>query len=93
MKPKSPVWVVIRAHYCDGPIFAWSLKRHNNLFYGRPIMDKHIGFDIDSNKTIACVVQNGRKDRFTTLRTDIGQMKTFLQKERKNGERLHLTFY
>ena len=30
-------------------------------------MDKYIGFDIDSNKTVACVVQKGQKDRFTTL--------------------------
>ena len=30
-------------------------------------MDKFIGFDIDSNKTVACVVQKGPKDRFATL--------------------------
>jgi len=55
-------------------------------------MDKYIGFDIDSKKTVACVVQKGKKDRYTTLKTDIGQMKKFLQRLRQNGEKLHLTF-
>jgi len=55
-------------------------------------MDKYIGFDIDSNKTIACVVQKGKKDMYTTLKTDIGQMKNFLQKQRQDGEKLYLTF-
>jgi len=55
-------------------------------------MDKYIGFDSDSNKTIACVVQKGQKDRYTTLKTDIEQMKKFLKKQRRPGERLHLTF-
>ena len=27
-------------------------------------MDKYIGFDIDSKKTVACVVQKGEKDRY-----------------------------
>ena len=55
-------------------------------------MDKYIGFDIDSKKTIACVVEKGKKDRFTTLKTDIEQMKDFLQKQRKPDANLHLTF-
>jgi hypothetical protein len=55
-------------------------------------MNKYIGFDIDSKKTIACVVEKGKKDRFTTLKTDIGQMKDFLQKQRKPDAKLHLTF-
>jgi len=55
-------------------------------------MDKYIGFDIDSNKTIACVVQKGEKDKFTTLKTDIEKMKKFLQNQQKPGEKLHLTF-
>lgn len=54
-------------------------------------MQKYIGFDIDGKKTIACVVQKGKKDKFTTLKTDIEQMKNFLQKQRKPGEKLHLT--
>jgi len=40
-------------------------------------MDKYIGFDIDSKKTIACVLQKGQKEKFTTLKTDIEQMKKF----------------
>jgi transposase len=55
-------------------------------------MDKYIGFDIDSKKTVACVVQKGQKDRFATLKTDIEQMKKFLQSQRRLGEKLHLTF-
>jgi len=55
-------------------------------------MDKYIGFDIDSKKTIACVVQKGQKDKFTTLKTDIEQMKKFLQNQREPGGKLHLTF-
>jgi transposase len=55
-------------------------------------MNKYIGFDIDSNQTIACVVQKGQKDKYTTLKTDIGQMKNFLQKQQQDGERIHLTF-
>jgi len=55
-------------------------------------MDKYIGFDIDSKKTIACIVQKGQKDKFTTLKTDIEQMKKFLQNQREPGGKLHLTF-
>ena len=33
-------------------------------------MDKYIGFDVDSKKTVACVIQKGEKDRYTTLKTD-----------------------
>ena len=33
-------------------------------------MDKYIGFDIDSKKTVACIVQKGEKDRYTTFKTD-----------------------
>ncbi len=68
------------------------MKRPNNLFYRRLTMDKYIGFDIDSKKTVACVVQKSKKDKYTTLKTDIGQMKKFLQKLRQDGEKLHLTF-
>jgi len=34
-------------------------------------MDKYIGFDIDSKKRVACVVQKGRTDRYTTFKADI----------------------
>jgi hypothetical protein len=55
-------------------------------------MDKYIGFDIDSKKAVACVVQKGQKDRFTTLKTDIELVKKFLQKQHCSDEKLHLTF-
>ena len=55
-------------------------------------MDKYIRFDIDSKKTVACVVQKGEKDRCTTFKTDIGQMTSFLQQQRRSGEKLNLTF-
>jgi hypothetical protein len=45
-------------------------------------MDKYIGFDVDSKKTIACIIQKGGRDRYTTFKTDIGQMKSF----RRYGE-------
>ena len=32
-------------------------------------MDKYIGFDVDSNKTVACVIQEGKKDVYQTLPT------------------------
>ena len=32
-------------------------------------MDKYIGFDIDCKKTVACVVQNGKKNIYATFLT------------------------
>ena len=55
-------------------------------------MDKYIGFDIDSKKTIACVVQNGEKDRFAKIDSDIESMKKYLKQEREDGSKIHLTF-
>ena len=53
---------------------------------------KYIGFDIGGNKIAACVVQQGQKDRYTTLSTDLAQMQQFLQQQRQDGSPLHLTF-
>ena len=39
-----------------------------NLYYRRLIMDKYIGFDIDSKKTIACVVQRGKKRQIHNIK-------------------------
>ena len=55
-------------------------------------MDKYIGFDIDNKKTVACVIQEGKKDSYSTIRTDIEQMKSFLRQQRTPGDKLHLTF-
>jgi len=65
---------------------------HNNLYYRRLTINKYIGFDIDSKKAVACVAQKGKKDRFTTLKTGIEQMKNFLQKWRKPNAKSHPTF-
>ena len=55
-------------------------------------MDKYIGFDIDSNKTVACVVQNGKKDLYATIGSDIGSMRKFLQQQKHDLGKVHLTF-
>jgi len=93
MKPEPPVSVMIRARLTAQSFFVVPQSAgHNNLYYRRLLMDKYIGFDIDDNKTVACVVQKGKKDRFTTIKTEIAQMKQFLCDQRKGGEKLHLTF-
>ena len=55
-------------------------------------MDKYIGFDIDCNKTVACVVQNGKKDFYATIGSDIESMKKFLQQQKQDIGKVHLTF-
>ncbi len=55
-------------------------------------MDKYIGFDIDSQKTVACVVQNGKKDLFETFPSNLKAMKNFLKKHQQRYAKLHLTF-
>ena len=54
----------------------WSLReRHKNLLpQEAPMKDKYIGFDIDSKKTVACVIQQGRKDLYATFPTDLTRM-------------------
>jgi transposase len=53
---------------------------------------KYIGFDIDSKKTAVCVVQQGHKDQYTNLPTEIAAMQEYLQSLREPGTQLHLTF-
>ena len=53
---------------------------------------KYIGFDIDSKKTVACVVEAGRKDRYHTLKTDLQEMRQYLQQQRQDNYQGHLTF-
>ena len=55
-------------------------------------MNKYIGFDIDSKKTVACVVEKGKKERFATIRADIPVMRRYLQQQKCGGYQLHLTF-
>jgi len=55
-------------------------------------MDKYIGFDIDSKKVIACVVQKGQKEMYSTIGADVKSMRKYLQKQKADGSRVHLTF-
>jgi transposase len=55
-------------------------------------MDKYIGFDIDSKKTVACVVQKGKKEVYATMGSDVQSMRNFLKAQKADGSRVHLTF-
>ena len=55
-------------------------------------MDKYIGFDIDTVKTAVCVIQNGKKEKFYTLSSEIEAMIQFLKKQQHPDTHLHLTF-
>ena len=56
------------------------------------ITEKSIGFDIDNKKTIACVVQKGRRERSATLPSKVEAMPEFLQQEKGKDRQVHLTF-
>ena len=45
-------------------------------------MDKFIGFDVDHKHTLACVTQAGRPERYTKLRTEVGQLRECRQARR-----------
>ena len=55
-------------------------------------MDKYIGFDVDSKKTVACVIEDGKKDVYQTLPTDPEAMRQWLGKQRNGKAKLHSTF-
>jgi len=55
-------------------------------------MDKYIGFDIDCNKTVACVIQKGKKDLYATIGADIESMKNFLAQQKYADGKMHLVF-
>jgi transposase len=56
-------------------------------------MDKYIGFDVDSKKTVACVIEKGQKDLYATLATDPAEMRRWLREQGQGGKhKLHLTF-
>ena len=55
-------------------------------------MDKYIGFDIDDKKTIACVIEQGKQERYQKLDTDIKAMRTYLKQQKTTDCRIHLTF-
>ncbi|MFA5659365.1 MAG: IS110 family transposase [Oscillospiraceae bacterium] len=55
-------------------------------------MNKYIGFDIDSNKTVACVVENGKNDIYQTIGPDVQSMRQFLLNQKQPGYKIHLAF-
>ena len=55
-------------------------------------MDKYIGFDIDVKKTVACVVQDGKRDFYATFKSDIESMSKFLRQQRQSARKVHLAF-
>jgi transposase len=55
-------------------------------------MDKYIGFDIDDKKTVACLIEKGKKERYQKLQTDIKSMRKYLEQQRTGDSKLHLTF-
>lgn len=55
-------------------------------------MNKYIGFDIDCKKTVACVVQNGNKNLYATIGSDIESMRKFLAQQKHDSGKIHLVF-
>jgi len=55
-------------------------------------MNKYIGLDIDCKKTVGCVIEAGRGDRYVTINSDIGSMSRFLRSEKRNGYRVEVVF-
>jgi len=55
-------------------------------------MNKYIGLDMDSKKTVACVIQEGQKDRYATLGSDVSSLRQFFREQRMSGGRVHAAF-
>jgi len=55
-------------------------------------MDKYIGFDIDCKKVVCCVIQQGKREMYSTIGSDIGSMQRFLHQQRLDGSKVHLVF-
>ena len=55
-------------------------------------MNKYIGFDIDCNKTVCCVVESGKNELYQTIGSDIAAMKKFLISQKQQGYKTHLAF-
>ena len=51
-------------------------------------MSKYIGFDMDSKKTVCCVVEAGQKDKYRTIGPDVKSMRKFLKAEKQGGYRV-----
>ena len=55
-------------------------------------MKKYIGMDIDNKKIICCIVQQGKKDRYMTIRPGVSAMRGLLCQEKADGSQVHLVF-
>lgn len=55
-------------------------------------MEKYIGMDIDNKKIICCVIQQGKKDRYQTIRPGIAAMRGLLRQEKADDSKVHLAF-
>jgi len=55
-------------------------------------MDKYIGLDMDSKKTVACVIQEGQKDQYATIGSDVNSIRAFLLQQKSRGCRVHAAF-
>ena len=55
-------------------------------------MDKSMGFDVDHKHTVACILQAGRPDGYSKLKTEVSVLRAWLQTQRCPGDRLRLTF-
>ena len=74
------------------PELTWSSCGRHNLLNRRLLMDKYIGFDIDSKKVSVCVVEAGKKEHYATIGPDAGSMKKFLLSQKEDGVRLNLAY-
>ncbi|MEJ5260705.1 MAG: hypothetical protein WHS88_11005 [Anaerohalosphaeraceae bacterium] len=55
-------------------------------------MNKYIGLDMDSKKTVACVIEDGCPDRYYTLGREVDCLRRFLRSERTAGFRVEAAF-
>jgi len=55
-------------------------------------MNKYIGFDIDSKKTVGCIIDPSGKERYITISSDIGSMRRLLKTEKQGGHKVELVF-
>ncbi|UCG49888.1 MAG: transposase [Phycisphaerales bacterium] len=85
--------VMIKAR-SNGLILFVAVKCHSNLEQRSLQWSsiKYIGFDIDDKKTVACVSQKGKKERYKKTDSHIESTRKFLKQQNTAGCRLHLTF-
>jgi len=55
-------------------------------------MIKYIAFDIDCNKTVCCIIQQEKNERYQTIPSTIAHMREFLRREKADGCKIHLVF-